>query len=272
MAKADDVAEDIAKFYTGRDEDHRLAKDIGPLEEARSHELIRRYFPSPPAIICDLGGATGAYSFWMAGLGYQVHLLDITPSHIDTARRRCQEPGQPALANIAVGDARHLDYPGDTFNAVWMHGPLYHLVHRADRLLALREVKRVLRPGGVLLAVAITRYASTIVGLLDGRIWNADFIDMLAREIATGEHRKGNAPAGFETAFFHRPQELRDELAEAGFTVERMLGVIGPAWMAQDVDQSWLDPKRRETLMNVARMLEDEPALGPRTMAVARKR
>ena len=137
MAKSDPVAEGIAKFYDGCDEDRRLAKDIGPLEEARSRELIQRYFPSPPAIVCDLGGATGAYSFWMAGLGYQVHLVDITPAHIEKALRKTREPDAPRLVRAIVGDARHLEYPDETFDAVWMHGPLYHLVERADRIAAL---------------------------------------------------------------------------------------------------------------------------------------
>ncbi len=39
-------------------------------------------------------------------------------------------------------------------------GPLYHLIDRADRMTALGEALRVLRPGGVLFAAAISRWAS----------------------------------------------------------------------------------------------------------------
>ena len=271
MIGPDDVAEGISSFYEDFDEDRRLAKDIGPLEEVRSRELIQRHFPSPPAVVCDLGGATGPYSFWMAGLGYDVHLVDITPAHIEKALRKSKEASAPTLARAIVGDARHIEYPDDSFDGIWMHGPLYHLVNRADRVAALTEVRRVLKPGGILLAVAITRYASTIVGLLDGRVWNPDFMNMLRHEIATGEERRGNAPAGFKEAFFHRPSELEAEVVDAGLIVDRLVGVIGPVWMAKDFDDSWGDATRRETLLELARMLEDEPVLGPRTLAVARK-
>ncbi|MEW6751272.1 MAG: hypothetical protein AB1505_09885 [Candidatus Latescibacterota bacterium] len=40
-----------------------------------------------------------------------------------------------------------------------------------------------------------------------------------------------------------------------------MLGVTGPAWMARGFDESWRDPSRPETLLEVARMLEDQPVL-----------
>ena len=53
--------------------------------------------------------------------------------------------------------------------------------------------------------------------------------------------------------------------------MDKVLGVLGPAWMARDFDESWRDTTRRETLLSVARMLEDEPVLGPRTLAIARK-
>ena len=61
------------------------------------------------------------------------------------------------------------------------------------------------------------------------------------------------------------------ELVDAGLTVEKILGVIGPVWMARDFDASWHDSTRRETLLELARLLEDEPVLGPRTLAVSRK-
>jgi ubiquinone/menaquinone biosynthesis C-methylase UbiE len=264
---------EVEDYYKTRDEDGRLTRDIGPLEMARSQELIKRYFPPIPAVVCDVGGATGAYSFWLAGLGYDVHLVDLVPSHVEKAVEKSKIPGSPRLASMKVGDARNLDYPDELFDAILMHGPLYHLVERKDRVAALAEARRILRSGGTLLAFAITRYASTIVGLLDGRIWNSDFVDMIREEIATGQHKRcpSNSEASFRTAFFHHPDELKAELDDAGLISEAILGVLGPAWMARDFEQSWQDEVRREVLLNLARMLENEPVLGPRLLAVSRK-
>jgi len=56
-------------------------------------------------------------------------------------------PNNP-LASAEVGDARHLPHGDATADAVLLLAPLYHLVEREDRLACLREIQRVLRPGG----------------------------------------------------------------------------------------------------------------------------
>ncbi len=91
------IAQQIIEHYNRYDEDKRLKGDIGPLEFARTQELILRYLPPAPAVIVDAGGATGVYSFWLAGLGYKAHLVDIVPRHIEQAAQtlRC-----PALLSL----------------------------------------------------------------------------------------------------------------------------------------------------------------------------
>ena len=131
---------------------------------ARTRELLQRYLPPAPAVVLDVGGATGVYSFWLANVGYRVHLVDIVPRHIEQALQESLQPGVAQLASIKVGDARQLDFADGFADAVMMHGPLYHLPDRADRLRALAEARRVLRPGGLLCAFAITRYAGLIYG------------------------------------------------------------------------------------------------------------
>src|SRR5512140_3637888 len=94
--------------YSSHDEAERLTKDIGPLELARTRELIMRYLPPPPAVVADVGGASGAYAFWLAELGYAVHLVDLVPRHIEQARRKAEDPSSPRLAGMSVADARKL--------------------------------------------------------------------------------------------------------------------------------------------------------------------
>ncbi len=275
MSRLDPDTNRLAEHYSGADEAHRLERGIGPLEYERTRELLVRELPDTPATVLDVGGASGAYSFWLAGLGYAVHLVDIVPLHIEQAIQRSRLPGTPRLASMSVGDARSLKLADDSMDAVLMHGPLYHLTERKDRLDAIREARRVLRPDGVLLAFGVTRYASIMVGLLDGRVWKPDFVEMVREEVETGLHRRcaSNSKTGsLETAFFHHPDELQGELLEGGLVHERTLGVLGPAWMAQEFDKSWADEKRRGVLLDIARLLEGEPVLGPRIMAVARKR
>jgi ubiquinone/menaquinone biosynthesis C-methylase UbiE len=267
----DDVADAILEHYSIYDEDARLKHDIGPLERARTQELIRRYLPSPPAEVLDVGGATGVYAFWLAGLGYRVHLVDIVPRHIERARQRAQRLDVPALASARVGDARALEIDADVAEVVILHGPLYHLPERDDRVRALREARRVLRPGGLLLAFAITRYAGLIYGLTQGHVFDPQYHRMIRNEVRTG--RREDPPDWaftFPSAYFHHPDELTGELEDAGLVHEVTLGIIGPAWQVPDLAASWEDPARREVLMDLARLTEHEPVLGPRLMAVGR--
>ena len=72
-----------------------------------------------------------------------------TPWRNTCARRPRRRRGTPKpLASIRQGDARALPFADASADALLLLGPLYHLQERADRLRALREAARVLRPGG----------------------------------------------------------------------------------------------------------------------------
>jgi len=95
------------------------------------------------------------------------------------------------------------------------------------------------------------------------------------RDLKGGQHRN---PTGcleyFTTAFFHHPEELHAEVTEAGFEIIELLGVEGPAWLARDFERCWADPDRRRQLLELARMVEREPALlglSQHLLIVARK-
>lgn len=266
------IESEMHAFYGEGKELDRLARGIGPLELARTQELMAQSVPAPPAAILDIGGAHGTYSFWLASLGYEVHLVDSVPLHIDEARRAAAKPGSPQLAGIEVGDARSLTFADGSADVVVLHGPLYHLTEHADRLAALSEAHRVLRPGGLLLAFTITSYASLIVGITKGWVVDDDYLTMCEGEIATGFHRRPESwPSLFSSGYFHHPRRLADELSEARFRCEDVLGVEGPGWMIPDFEECWRDDERRSTILRVARHAGCEPILSPHNMAVARK-
>ena len=100
----------------------------------------------------------------MAAGGYSVHLIDPVPRLVAEAERRSRLAERP-LTSCRIGDARALELAADTADIVLLLGPLYHLTEPSDRGQALRELKRVLKPGGWLFAAAISRYASALDGL-----------------------------------------------------------------------------------------------------------
>jgi SAM-dependent methyltransferase len=253
----------------------RLAQGAGQLEFTRTCEIIRRHFPPPPAVVLDVGGGPGVYACWLARVGYEVYLVDPVPLHIEQAREASRRQPDHPLAGAAVGDARRLDRLGGSTDAVLLMGPLYHLTERDDRLAAWREARRILKPGGVVLAAAISRFASTLDGLRLGLFDDPAFAAIAEQDLRDGQHRNPTGdPRYFTTTYFHRPEELRVEAEETGLSHQTTLGVEGPGWLLQDFDRWWEDEVRRQRLLAVARALEAEPALlgvSAHLLTVARK-
>jgi SAM-dependent methyltransferase len=254
--------EAIAAHYASGYEADRLHQGAGQLERERSRELLGRFLPPPPATVLDVGGGPGGHACWLAAQGYTVHLIDITPLHVELARQASARQPEAPLAGTAVGDARALPWGPATADAVVLFGPLYHLTDRADRLQALREAHRVLRPGGTLLAAAISRFASALDGLCRGYLKDRQFAEIVRRDLADGQHRNPTGrPEYFMDAFFHHPDELRDEFAGAGLTAARVYGVEGPGWLLSDFGAWWDNGEYRDRLLELARALEAEPSL-----------
>jgi len=267
--------ETVVSFYTVADEKSRLVTGLGRVEFARTKDIVKRYLPPPPRVLLDVGGAVGRYSCWLAKEGYEVHLFDPVPALVDEARKASLEQPEAPVASLHVGDARTLDFPDATADAVLMFGPLYHLTSAGDRHRALREAHRVMKPGGYLFAAGISRFASALEAVINGFLDDGDFFGIVLRDLRDGQHRNDTANLTYFTdAYFHRPGELRREIQEAGFAPLDFVMVDPFAYSFKNIDKYWEDPVRRERLMDILRRLESEPALmgaGPHLMCVAYK-
>ncbi len=264
----------ITDYYERAPEEARLEQGPFQLEEARTRELIQRFAPPPPGIVLDVGGAAGAYALWLAGAGYTVHLIDAMPRLVAEAESRSAAAERP-LASCRVGDARALDVPAETADVVLLLGPLYHLTDPGDRARSLQEAARVLKPGGRLFAAAISRWASALDGLARDLLQDPRFRLIVEQDLRDGQHRNPTERLDyFTTAYFHRPEELANEVSAAGLALTGVYGIEGPGWILPDVVERMGDPHRRVTLLGVARMLEAEPAVlgsSAHLLAVARR-
>jgi ubiquinone/menaquinone biosynthesis C-methylase UbiE len=251
----------IAEYYNTAREEDRLAQSWSLLEALRTRELIERYAPKPPAVVLDVGGAAGAHALWLAELGYTVHLVDPVQRLVEEAQRRSAASAKP-LTSTGLGDARALDFPDQSADIVLLLGPLYHLTEAADRARALGEVRRVLRPGGYLFAGAISRWASALDGLSRDLFRDRRFGAIVEQDLRDGQHRNPTDRLDyFTTAYFHRPDDLRTEVAGANLTLDGLYGLEGPGWILSDVPARLEDPSRRAELLHVARLLESEPLM-----------
>ena len=258
----DDALREVVAHYQAVEEDVRLGTGVFQLEFVRTKELILRHLPPAPTAIVDAGGGSGPYAFWLAELGYQVHLLDPVPKHIEQAKRRLTSGCAAPLAGVTLGDARELPFDDGSQGAVLLLGPLYHLTERNERLACLGEARRVLRTGGLVFAAAISRFASLLAALHEDLINRDDFVPIIERDLRDGQHRNdtGN-PEYFTTAFFHRPSELTEEIVESGLKLLDLLPVEGPGWLASNFEQVWASEKQRQRLLALVRQVENKPEL-----------
>jgi len=119
----------------------------------------------------------------------------------------------------------------------------------------------VLRPGGVLVATAISRFASLLDGLAGGALAEPAFRAMVERDLADGQHRNPDPegrPEWFTTAYLHRPEELAAEVADAGLALDGLYGLEGVGWL---VPALWDDGPGLARAVEAARAVETEPAL-----------
>ena len=272
MGPGDDDDDVVAHYEAVPDHD-RITTGLGQLELVRTQEVVRRHVGPPPLDILDVGGGTGVHAAWLVADGHRVHLLDVSPRQVTMARARSEALG--ARLTAAVGDARRLDGSDASVDVVLLLGPLYHLVEPGERRAALAEAFRVLRPGGLLAAAAVSRFASLFDGLARGYLFEAEFRAIVESDLASGRHTNPSRREGWwTTAYFHRPDELRAEIVDAGFTVDEVVGLEGLAPWVPALAERWTDRAHRDAIVDAARLVEHEPAVlgvSPHLLAIAHR-
>jgi len=257
MSLIDPVIQD---FYTSSAEDTRLQTGLGPLEFLRNKQLIADHLPERAAWIADIGGGTGHYAAWLAGLGHQVILVDPVPKHVLLAGKRSKKSKRSF--QCVLGEARRLPIADQTADLVILHGPLYHLQQQGDRIAALKEARRILRPGGIIIGFAITYAATTLAALQNGMIHHPDIYAMCKQELQSGEHEAPTAfPGMLAQAYFHKPAEFLAEFEAVGLRKIRMCAVEGIAWLDARFFQSWVVPEKQQCLLDLISLTDTDPEL-----------
>ena len=165
---------------------------------AKIDGLVDELFRSLPkgAAILDVGCGTGEHLKRALGHGLRAAGLEPAPAMLAAARR-----GVPH-ARIEEGVATNLPFADGEFEAVIMIEVLRYL-DRSDIELALREARRVLRPGGKLLVTLVNRWA------LDGF-----YLHQRVRQLLKGSDFNATNPF----CLFHTPASAKRLLQRAGFT------------------------------------------------------
>jgi ubiquinone/menaquinone biosynthesis C-methylase UbiE len=267
----------IVEYYSkSLFEDDRLQlKSGGNLEWIRTIDILKRFIPSAPSTILDIGGGTGVYSLWFLNRGYEVNLVDLVPSHIQAAKEKLGSIGSDLKWTAKVGDARDLDFPDASIDIVLLMGPLYHTQKSSERLDILREALRVLKPGGQLFCAIISRFASFLDGLMSGYIRDPEFRKIVEGDLQNSCHNNHtDIMEYFTTAYFQHPDELKQELHRTGFADIQIVGIEGILWATTD----WAALRRDKNAWGMSlefmrRIESDSSVIGasPHIMGIGKK-
>lgn len=207
----DRVASTFVSYYSALEKD-RFANSF-TYGRSKLDRVIDELFASLPrgAAILDVGCGTGEHLKRAQNHGLVATGLEPAPSMIAVARDNV--PG----ARIEQGVATELPFDDASFDAVIQVEVLRYL-HRDDILQALRESRRVLRPGGTLLVTLVNRWA------LDGF-----YLRQRSRQLF--KRRAFDETNPF--CEFFTPGKARRLLREAGFAEARTEGrLLAPLRLA----------------------------------------
>ena len=134
-----------------------------PYEKYITIRMMDRYI-KPGGRILDIGGGPGHYAIHYAKQGHGVTLLDLSDENVRFAKKKARQYGVKITA--LQGDATDLSrFADDSFDTVFLMGPLYHLMNEESRIRAIEEAKRVLKPGGYLFSSFILMFGGVVYGL-----------------------------------------------------------------------------------------------------------
>ncbi len=203
----------VERYYDGAADKEWRRLDRDRVEFAVTLRALDEYLSPAPARVLDIGGGPGRYAIELTRRGYEVTLADISETQLAIAIAKSAEAGV-TLAGVHKADARDLaEFADASFDSVLLMGPLYHLLDESGRRRAVAEVVRVARPGGIVAATNITRYAAVRWWAKHDPMQVVDHPSVYEEQIATG---RTHDAVGFTDVHLMRPAELAALFAEAG--------------------------------------------------------
>ncbi|HYT26918.1 MAG TPA: methyltransferase domain-containing protein [Actinomycetota bacterium] len=218
---------------------------------------VRAALPPPPARVVDAGGGTGQLAVPLAGLGYQVTVVDTSAAMLATCAQRAAAEGRGASARLATvqGDAADVAglLGGASQDAVICHDVLAGVDDPAELLGALAGV---LREGGTLsLAFPNRDWLALRAGRRGDYAGALRLLDdpLEAAEVSAAWRGARSESPGPGARRAYTAAELRPWLDKAGF---ELAGVLGVGVFAEGRDEE-LDRAASAALLQLEQQVAD---------------
>lgn len=157
----------MIKYYNKFCEDKRLTSRHGQVEFSVTMKwLVELFNEYNIKTVLDVGAGTGRYSKALKELGFEPTAVELVNYNLGVMKSKYKDI--PAFQ----GDARNLKrFNNNSFDAVLLFGPMYHLLSTKDKIQALEEAKRVVKNGGLIfISYLMADYAIIVHGFRDKNI------------------------------------------------------------------------------------------------------
>lgn len=251
--------ERVKEYYYHFNEDERLQRDSsGRLEYEMVMQKLQEHLPAKGTIL-DLGGATGVYAFPLARMGYQVHLADLSERLIAIAKEKSDKQENVKLATCEVVNAVDLSrYADNSFDAVLLFGPLYHLLDEAERNACIREVYRVLKTDGMVFASFIP-YLSGSIAIVDRYFFAPDQVGKKnLHEVFASGRFNNNAHYGFQEGYYPTSDQILQLFESNGFACTELSSIRGFLYEKEDRFYAVQDAQMRAEILRWAKVTAKE--------------
>jgi SAM-dependent methyltransferase len=164
------VSEDLWASLANQFVDGAYASVKGLVRTHVMHQHLLAHLPPPPATILDVGGGAGHQSFPLAEIGYEVTVLDPSPTMLERARERLERLAGETRRRVtflqADGEAAEGAVRGRRFDGVLCHGVLGYLEQEEP---LVEQLCRCAAPGGVVSIMTGNAHASVVRPAMEQR-------------------------------------------------------------------------------------------------------
>lgn len=221
----------VKNYYKNFDEKNRLQNDnSGKLEYDMTMNILGNNLPAN-GVILDLGGGAGVYSFSLADKGYKVYLADLSEDLINQAKKQNNQN----IISCDVVNATNLSmYENNQFDVVLLFGPLYHLLEKSEREQCIKEISRVLKPGGKIFASFIP-YLSGSIAIVDRYFRHPEQVDInnLSEVFKSGKFNN-SSDKGFQEGYYPTINEIENLFSNSGFEKITIRSIRGFGYEKED--------------------------------------
>lgn len=210
---------ELDKYYIKFCEDKRLTRRHGQVEYITSMKYIHEYLDQMenPKIL-DVGAGTGRYSVQLANEGYDVTAIELVKHNLGTLKAK------GSTVKAFQGNALNLSrFQDNMFDLTLVFGPMYHLYSIEDKVKALKEAKRVTKPGGVILvAYCMNEFSVITYGFKQNNIKQCIKDGKLTKDFHTVSKKE-------DLFDYVRIEDIKEISDKAGLERIKLISADGPA-------------------------------------------